>query len=101
MNAQPFQRNTDGRLCDVVMKGGITSGIVYPKAIVELAKKFEFKNIGGTSAGAIPAPGAPAAEWGRARGGGGAGVQGLGAESPRVRQRARGGTEPPAAVPPQ
>jgi len=37
------------------MKGGITSGVVYPLAAVELSKAFRFKNIGGTSAGAIAA----------------------------------------------
>lgn len=50
------------------MKGGITSGVVYPKAVVDLARKFRFKNIGGTSAGAIAAA-AAAAELGRERGG--------------------------------
>jgi predicted acylesterase/phospholipase RssA len=51
--------------CDIVMKGGITSGVVYPLAMVELAKKFRFANIGGTSAGAIAAAAAAAAEYGR------------------------------------
>ena len=41
--------------CDLVMKGGITSGIVYPKAITELARQYRFSIIGGTSAGAIAA----------------------------------------------
>jgi predicted acylesterase/phospholipase RssA len=48
--------------CDLVMKGGITSGVVYPKLIAELADKYRFKNIGGTSAGAIAAAGCAAAE---------------------------------------
>ena len=43
------------RYCDLVMKGGITSGIVYPNAVLALARDFRFKNIGGTSAGAIAA----------------------------------------------
>ena len=30
--------------CDLVMKGGITSGVVYPLAVVELARKYHFKN---------------------------------------------------------
>jgi predicted acylesterase/phospholipase RssA len=51
--------------CDMVMKGGITSGVVYPLAICELAKKYTFKNLGGTSAGAIAAAAAAAAEYGR------------------------------------
>lgn len=51
--------------CDVVMKGGITSGIVYPGAVCELAKDFRFVNIGGTSAGAIAAALTAAAEYRR------------------------------------
>ena len=53
------------RYCDIVMKGGITSGVVYPPAVVELAKTFSFRNIGGTSAGAIAAAMTAAAEYGR------------------------------------
>lgn len=53
------------RLCDLVMKGGVTSGVVYPSAVCELAKEYSFKNIGGTSAGAIAAAAAAAAECGR------------------------------------
>lgn len=53
------------RYCDLVMKGGITSGVVYPLAICELAESFHFRNIGGTSAGAIAAAVAAAAEHGR------------------------------------
>jgi len=51
--------------CDLVMKGGITSGVVYPLAVVELARKYHFKNIGGTSAGAIAAAATAAAEYRR------------------------------------
>ncbi len=49
------------------MKGGITSGVVYPLAAVELAEThgYEFRNIGGTSAGAIAAAAVAAAECGR------------------------------------
>lgn len=54
--------------CDIVLKGGITSGIVYPKAIRRLAKSYQFRNIGGTSAGAIAAGVAAAAELGRQTG---------------------------------
>lgn len=39
--------------CDLVMKGGITSGIVHPAAALALSERYRFKNIGGTSAGAI------------------------------------------------
>jgi Patatin-like phospholipase len=51
--------------CDLVMKGGITSGIVYPPVLLKLKEEFRFRNIGGTSAGAIAAAGAAAAEYGR------------------------------------
>ena len=54
--------------CDLVMKGGITSGVVYPLAVVELARKYHFKNIGGTSAGAIAAAATAAAECRRRHG---------------------------------
>src|SRR6059036_446595 len=53
---------------DMVMKGGVTSGVVYPLAVCELAKTYRFKNIGGTSAGAIAAAAAAAAEYGRRQG---------------------------------
>lgn len=57
------------RTCDVVMKGGITSGVVYPHAICELARAYRFTSIGGTSAGAIAAAAGAAAEYGREAGG--------------------------------
>ena len=69
----PFykQAQFDGekRFCDVVMKGGVTSGVVYPLAVVELATKYCLKNIGGASCGAIAAGIAAAAEHGRDKGG--------------------------------
>jgi predicted acylesterase/phospholipase RssA len=64
--SQPIQR------CDIVMKGGITSGIVYPQAVARLAEVYTFKNIGGTSAGAIAAVAAAAAEYGYRNGNTGA-----------------------------
>jgi predicted acylesterase/phospholipase RssA len=54
-----------GRNSDLVMKGGITSGVVYPLAIYELSRSYRFQNIGGTSAGAIAAVVAASAEYGR------------------------------------
>jgi predicted acylesterase/phospholipase RssA len=66
------------RTCDVVMKGGITSGVVYPRAIAVLAKRFDFKNIGGTSAGAIAAAIAAAAQYRRNSGQGEGGFEMLG-----------------------
>jgi hypothetical protein len=56
--------------CDLVMKGGITSGVVYPRAVLELARQtYRFRSIGGTSAGAIAAAVTAAAEYGRTQGG--------------------------------
>ena len=49
----------------MVMKGGITSGVVYPGAIRVLADKYKFRQIGGASAGAIAAAAAAACELGR------------------------------------
>src|SRR6516225_6671545 len=58
-----------GRLqCDLVMRGGITSGIVYPRAIAKLAETYDFRSIGGTSAGAIAAASTAAAALGAKRG---------------------------------
>jgi predicted acylesterase/phospholipase RssA len=54
--------------CDLVLKGGITSGIVYPSAIASLAAHYRLRSIGGASAGAIAAAAAAAAEYGRASG---------------------------------
>jgi predicted acylesterase/phospholipase RssA len=54
--------------CDLVMKGGITSGVVYPKLLARLAQTWRFKCVGGTSAGAIAAAGCAAAEHGRQTG---------------------------------
>ncbi len=80
--AADFLHPTDE--CDLVMKGGITSGIVYPPVVLKLAAKdpnppeaphrsegrsYRFRNIGGTSAGAIAAAVTAAAEYGRETGG--------------------------------
>jgi predicted acylesterase/phospholipase RssA len=54
--------------CDIVMKGGITSGVVYPGAAARLAVEYRFRSIGGTSAGAIAAAIVAAAEHRRRRG---------------------------------
>lgn len=63
--------------CDVVMKGGITSGVVYPKAIAGLAERYRLRNIGGASAGAIAAGAAAAAEYARQKHGTDAGFRRL------------------------
>ncbi|GGK48061.1 patatin-like phospholipase family protein [Salinarimonas ramus] len=57
------------RACDVIMKGGITSGVIYPKAVTALAEKYRFRSIGGTSVGAIAAAITAAAELNREGGG--------------------------------
>ena len=53
------------RFCDLVLTGGVASGVVYPWAIVKLARSFRFKNIGGTSVGAMAAAVTAAAEYSR------------------------------------
>ncbi len=53
------------RYCDLVLTGGVASGVVYPWAIIELARAYRFRNIGGTSVGAMAAALAAAAEYGR------------------------------------
>lgn len=56
------------RLCDLVLTGGVASGVVYPWAIVEIAREFRFREIGGTSVGAMAAALAAASEYGRSTG---------------------------------
>ena len=63
------------RFCDLVMKGGIASGVVYPKAIAELSNHYCFQSIGGTSAGAIAAAVTAAAEYQRRHTGSRAGFE--------------------------
>src|SRR3954452_8552796 len=55
--------------CDLIMKGGITSGVVYPEALVRLSRHYRFKSLGGASAGAIGAALGAAAEHNRKGGG--------------------------------
>lgn len=50
--------------CDLIMQGGITSGIVYPAAVAELHGRYDFRSIGGASAGAIGAALTAAAQYG-------------------------------------
>ncbi|MFT3971078.1 MAG: patatin-like phospholipase family protein [Micropruina sp.] len=67
---EPFtaeQQEYCRRSLDVTMKGGTTSGVIYPLALCELARNFRFRNLGGASAGAIAASLAAAAELGRTR----------------------------------
>ena len=66
-NAGSAKRRARGPdlFCDIVMKGGITSGVVYPHAVCELTSTLRLKNVGGTSAGAIAQAATAAAEYGR------------------------------------
>lgn len=59
------QRPPADRFCDLILTGGIASGVVYPWAIVELARHYRFRSIGGNSVGAMAAALAAAAEYGR------------------------------------
>ncbi|HEX4761124.1 MAG TPA: patatin-like phospholipase family protein [Thermoleophilaceae bacterium] len=54
--------------CDLVMKGGITSGVVYPGAVLALLQEYRLNKVGGSSAGAIAAGLSAAAEFGRQHG---------------------------------
>ena len=56
---------TPTQTCDLVMKGGVTSGIVYPRLVTRLARRYRFVRIGGSSAGAIAAAFTAAAEYER------------------------------------
>ena len=76
--AASFPANPDLE-CDIVMKGGITSGVIYPLAVCELAQTYRLHSVGGASAGAIAAAAAAAAEVGRASLA--AGIEGAAGES--------------------
>lgn len=51
--------------CDLVMKGGIASGVVYGSAVKRIAQDYRFRSVAGTSAGAIAAVVTAAAEYRR------------------------------------
>lgn len=57
------------RDCDLIMQGGVTSGVAYPAAIMQLYRHYRFRAIGGASAGAIAASITAAAEYARETGG--------------------------------
>lgn len=77
MTASASKPDLGRTFCDVVMKGGITSGVVYPTAIAGLSKRYRLRNIGGASAGAIAAGAAAAAEYARQKHGTDAGFRRL------------------------
>lgn len=65
----PLEEQPPGdRYCDLVLTGGVASGVVYPWAMLELARSYHFRHIGGTSVGAMAAALAAAAEYGRRNG---------------------------------
>jgi len=51
--------------CNLIMKGGITSGVLYPRALGVLSRRFRFRQIGGSSVGGVAAAGVAAAEYSR------------------------------------
>jgi predicted acylesterase/phospholipase RssA len=53
------------RSCDLVLKGGVASGVAFPSAIQTISRAFDLRAIGGTSAGAIAAALAAAAQYRR------------------------------------
>ena len=65
-----FESKPDAALspCDLIMQGGVASGVVYPAAILQIAREHSLHGVGGTSAGAIGAAVAAAAEYGRRNG---------------------------------
>ncbi|MGY4827127.1 hypothetical protein ACVNIS_00965 [Sphaerotilaceae bacterium SBD11-9] len=62
------RRAPSDRFCDIVMEGGITSGIIYASAVVGLSREYRFKNIAGSSIGAFAAAVTAAAEYRRRAG---------------------------------
>lgn len=70
---------------NLALKGGVTSGLVYAGALPVLAARYRFRAVAGSSAGAIAAAFAAAAEYARSRGdpGGFARLQRQSAELPQ------------------
>ncbi len=56
-----------GTSVDLTMRGGTTSGVVYPLAVCEIARAARVRSVGGASAGAVAAAATAAAELGRSR----------------------------------
>jgi deferrochelatase/peroxidase EfeB/predicted acylesterase/phospholipase RssA len=67
-NTLKIESAPSDRFCDIVMEGGVTSGIIYASAVAELAKSYRFKSIGGSSIGAFAAALTAAAEYRRRHG---------------------------------
>jgi predicted acylesterase/phospholipase RssA len=77
--------------CDIVMAGGVTSGIIYPGAVATIARRYSFHCIGGTSVGAIAAAVTAAAEYGRRTGANTAAFDQISALSKSLGETARDG----------
>ncbi|TFW30416.1 hypothetical protein E4L96_00090 [Massilia arenosa] len=71
MSTQPEFLPTE---CDLVMEGGVTSGVVYPSFVARLATRFTLRSIGGASVGAVAAIAAAAAQYRRNAAGTGPGA---------------------------
>ena len=56
------------RYCDIILEGGVTSGIIYAEAVSKLAEQYRLNSIGGSSIGAFAAAMAAAAEFSRRNG---------------------------------
>jgi predicted acylesterase/phospholipase RssA len=67
----------DKPVCGLVMKGGVSSGVVYPPAVLELKDHYRFNQIAGNSAGAIAAAATAAAQLGERKKGAKAPNQGF------------------------
>jgi predicted acylesterase/phospholipase RssA len=53
------------QFCDLVLKGGVVDGVIYPGVLIELARRYRFQSLAGTSVGAIAAGLAAACEYSR------------------------------------
>lgn len=71
----PQQPAPPDQQCDLVLTGGVSSGVVYPWAILELARVYRFRGIGGSSVGALAAAITAAAEYRRRQSGSTAGFE--------------------------
>jgi predicted acylesterase/phospholipase RssA len=61
----PLKPPPRDRFCDLVLKGGVVDGVIYPGVLTELAREYRFQSIAGTSVGAIAASLGAASEYAR------------------------------------
>jgi predicted acylesterase/phospholipase RssA len=62
------EKPPEDHYCDILLNGGVASGVAYPWALLHLARHYRFKSVGGNSVGAMAATLAAAAEYGRCHG---------------------------------